>query len=302
MKLSDAFSAFIREKNSLAYSRETITYYSLHIINFIEWCNDIKFISDVREISKQLFEEYSLFLIEKNTHLKRVSIQTYLRAVKVFINWINNNLLDDDIGKLSLIKAETTNIVPLSDAEVKVVLSCFDNSLLGLRNKLICLLMLDSGLRRGEIVSLQTKDIYLSNNTMLVLGKGNKERIVPFGEETKRHLIRYINHRKKNEKVFFLCNDGSPITNNTIKMMFQDLKDTTQISRLHAHLLRHTFATNYILYGGDVEELRILLGHTSIMMTQKYVHLAAQQRILNQRYHSHIDKLVCEYKDLVINA
>ena len=67
-------------------------------------------------------------------------------------------------------------------------------------------------------------------------------------------------------------------------------------------MLRHTFVTNYILYGGDVEELRILLGHTSITMTQKYVHLAAQQRILNQRYHSHIDKLICQFEDTELNV
>ena len=199
------------------------------------------------------------------------------------------------MGKLKLIKAEIANIVPLSDVEVKILLNNFDNSYFGIRNKLMVMFMLDSGLRRGEVVSLESKNIFMHNNTMLVQGKGEKERLVPFGEETKRYINRYSHMRNEYEKRFFQKEDGTPITDNTIKMYFQDLKESTGIIRLHPHLLRHTFATNYILYGGDVEELRILLGHTSLQMTMKYVHLATQQRILNPRYHSHIDKLFCQY-------
>lgn len=215
--------------------------------------------------------------------------------MKTFLLWLNENEFIQNVGKLKLIKAEIANIVPLSDVEVKILLNNFDNSYFGIRNKLMVMFMLDSGLRRGEVVSLESKNIFMHNNTMLVQGKGEKERLVPFGEETKRYINRYSHMRNEYEKRFFQKEDGTPITDNTIKMYFQDLKESTGIIRLHPHLLRHTFATNYILYGGDVEELRILLGHTSLQMTMKYVHLATQQRILNQRYHSHIDKLFCQY-------
>lgn len=303
MTISDAFTAFTREKYSEGISEETLRFYNYNIPKFIEWCYDFYDIEDVGDLDSTVFEEYKIYLLSNKHKTKKTSLQTYSRAIKTFLNWINSkNLLDDDIGKLTLIKAETPNIVPLSDAEIKILLNCFDDTFLGVRNKLIVLLMVDSGLRRGEVVSLSTGNINLINNTMLIIGKGNKERLVPFGEETKRYIRIYLNMIDKKEKYFFQNNDGKPITNNTIKLFFQKLKINSEIYRLHPHLLRHTFATNYILYGGDVEELRILLGHTSIIMTQKYIHLAAQQRILNQRYHSHIDKLICKYENIDLNV
>lgn len=298
MTISEAFTLFIREKYAEGMSEETLKYYNYNIPKFVEWCYDFYDIEYINDLENSVFENYKIYLLENKNKTKKTSLQTYSRAIKTFLNWVNNKgLFDNDIGKLTLIKAEIPNIVPLSDAEIQILLNCFDNSYLGIRNKLIILLMVDSGLRRGEIVSLETANINLTNKTMLVFGKGNKERIVPFGEETKRYMNMYCSMTNPAEEKFFQKANSEPITNNTIKMFFQDLKKESGIKRLYPHLLRHTFATNYILYGGDVEELRILLGHTSIIMTQKYVHLAAQQRILNQRYHSHIDKLVCQFEN-----
>lgn len=294
MTLCAAYQQFLKEKISEGVTEQTLKYYKYNLPKFIEWCVDNK-IENVEDVYTHLFEDYKLYLIENKNGTKKISLQTYTRAVKTFLLWLNENEFIQNVGKLKLIKAEIANIVPLSDVEVKILLNNFDNSYFGIRNKLMVMLMLDSGLIRGEVVSLESKNIFMHNNTMLVQGKGEKERLVPFGEETKRYINRYSHMRNEYEKRFFQKEDGTPITDNTIKMYFQDLKESTGIIRLHPHLLRHTFATNYILYGGDVEELRILLGHTSLQMTMKYVHLATQQRILNQRYHSHIDKLFCQY-------
>lgn len=294
MTLCAAYQQFLKEKISEGVTEQTLKYYKYNLPKFIEWCVDNK-IENVEDVYTHLFEDYKLYLIENKNGTKKISLQTYTRAVKTFLLWLNENEFIQNVGKLKLIKAEIANIVPLSDVEVKILLNNFDNSYFGIRNKLMVMFMLDSGLRRGEVVSLESKNIFMHNNTMLVQGKGEKERLVPFGEETKRYINRYSHMRNEYEKRFFQKEDGTPITDNTIKMYFQDLKESTGIIRLHPHLLRHTFATNYILYGGDVEELRILLGHTSLQMTMKYVHLATQQRILNQRYHSYIDKLFCQY-------
>lgn len=297
MTITEAFTLFIRRKKSEGLSNETLYYYNFNIPKFIEFCYDYYDIEDVDELNRDIFEEYKHFLISNKNGKKKTSLQTYSRAVKTFLNWVNHeDFLREDIGKLTLIKSEVPNIVPLSDKEVKLLLDYFDNSELGIRNKLISLLMLDSGLRRGEVVKLKTANINFINQVMLVQGKGNKERLVPFGKETNRYLQIYSKYHNSSNEYFFQDEKGNSITGNTIKMFFQKLKKNGGIPRIYPHLLRHTFATNYILYGGDVEELRILLGHSSIVMTQKYVHLAAQQRILNQRYHSHIDKLLCEYQ------
>lgn len=74
-------------------------------------------------------------------------------------------------------------------------------------------------------------------------------------------------------------------------MLFQDLKTKSGITRLYPHLLRHTFATNYIYNGGNLEVLRVLLGHSTISITQIYIHLASQMHIINDKYNSHLDTL-----------
>ena len=80
----------------------------------------------------------------------------------------------------------------------------------------------------------------------------------------------------------FLTIEREPITSNAIKMLFQRLKISSGISRLYPHLLRHTLATNYIIQGGNLEVLRVLLGHSTISITQIYVHLATQMHLINE--------------------
>ena len=172
MTISEAFTLFIREKYSDGNSLETMNYYNYNIPKFIEWCYDFYDIEDVEDLDSTVFEEYKICLLNNKIRTKKTSLQTYSRAIKTFLNWLNNNgLLSRDIGKLTLIKAELPNIIPLSDTEVRILLKCFDNSYLGIRNKLIVLLMVDSGLRRAEVVNIKRTNINLVNKTMLILGK-----------------------------------------------------------------------------------------------------------------------------------
>ncbi len=293
MTLDKAFETFILRQKAKGNSKETIKYYNYNIPFFISFCKEYN-CTDTYDLSVELFEMYKCHLLEVKLKTRKISLQTYVRAVKVFYKWLyEEGKLEKGIkmDKLTLIKAEKVNIIPLSDKEIQVLLNCFDNSFYGIRNKLIVLLMVDSGLRRGEVVNLKKNDINLVNRTMLIHGKGSKERLVPFGTITEMYLKKLNNISNQNCDYLFQKIDGEPITDNTIKMFFQDLKKDSSITRLYPHLLRHTFATNYILNGGDTEELRILLGHSSIMTTQVYLHLAAQQKILNQRYQSHIDTI-----------
>lgn len=292
MNILKAYEMFMQEQRFRGNSPETISYYKICLNMFMDYCGrDL----DIEDLDIILFKSYQLFLSE-NKDIKKVSVRTYSRAVRVFYRYLFfEDIIDININKLKLIKADKEVIMPLTDTEVKQLLNSFEPlTFLGERDKLICMLMLDCGLRRGEVVNLKLTDIDKNKKTMIINGKGSKQRLVPFGKTVKIQLIRYLSMRSKKPCSFdslFLTVEREPITANTIKMLFQRLKSSSGISRLYPHLLRHTFATNYILQGGNLEVLRVLLGHSSISITQIYIHLAAQMQIVNNRFNSHLDTL-----------
>lgn len=150
---------------------------------------------------------------------------------------------------------------------------------MGLRNMCLFALMVDCGLRRNEALELECSNIHISQGIIKVLGKGQKERIVPIGLYTKKLLNTYITGYKptpiyETERLF-LDRYLKPLTENGVKELFNRVKRKTGITKPHPHILRHTFATKYIMNGGDIISLQQILGHTSLEMVKKYSHLAS---------------------------
>lgn len=218
-----------------------------------------------------------------------------LRAVKAFYNFaIDGDILDDFSRQLKLPKVHKKEQLILDDDEIRQLLGCFSDNPTDMRNKCFVFLMLDCGLRRGEIPRLNVGDVNLKNNTLLVRGKGAKERLVPIGSHCSKLLKDYtaISGCQMSGAPFFMDYlNRERCTDNLMKQVFQDLKVRSGIDRLHPHLLRHTFATYYLADGGDLETLRLILGHSSINTTQIYLHLAFNLKLSRSRYHSHLDLL-----------
>lgn len=280
---------FMQEQRFRGNSSETLSYYKITLNMFMDYCGrDL----DIDELDIILFKSYQMYL-DSEKDIKRVSVQTYARAVRVLYRYLYfEDLIDIDVNKLKLMKSKRETILPLTDAELTNLISCFNMDYwLDIRDRLICQLMFDCGLRRGEIVNLKVSDISIHKSTMIINGKGSKQRIVPFGLCTKQLICNYISYVPSGSKYFFINNDGSHITSNTIKKLFARLKKKSGINRLYPHLLRHTFATNYIYNGGNLEVLRVLLGHSSITITQIYLHLATQMHLVNDTFESHLDKM-----------
>jgi len=118
------------------------------------------------------------------------------------------------------------------------------------------MLLLDSGLRCSEFRNVELNDVNIEGGYLKVMGKGSKERVVPFGASAQKALLRYLLHFRPEPfnliiQNFFLTLDGRPLTKNCVKMMFQRIAKKSRVKRLHPHLCRHTFATNYLINGGD---------------------------------------------------
>jgi site-specific recombinase XerD len=157
-------------------------------------------------------------------------------------------------------------------------------------------LMLDTGLRSNEVVTMQARDVHVEERYLKVMGKGRKERIVPFGSASQRAMLKYLFHFRAEPAHagidnFFLALDGQQMTNNALRCIMKRLAKRSGVERLHAHLLRHTFALNYLVNSGDVFTLQQMLGHTTLEMVRRYVNLASVHVMAQHRRFSPVDTM-----------
>lgn len=231
-----------------------------------------------------IFQDWILDL--RSGKIKNTSIRSYARSVKVFLRWsYDQDYCVDYLKGVRLPKDDAAIQFPLSAAEVKTVDSCFSLvSEQGLRNYCIFHLMLDCGLRRQEVIHLQIRNIDFERNILHILdSKANKSRMVlvpDFLLDQIRNYLQMTDRQSGGVWLFLSLRGGNRITEDTVRNLFTRLKSDAGIPRLHAHLLRHTFATSYLIGGGNLEFLRVFLGHANYAVTQIYSGMAAQLKML----------------------
>jgi integrase/recombinase XerC/integrase/recombinase XerD len=158
------------------------------------------------------------------------------------------------------------------------------------------MILLDSGLRIGELINLKMEDIHMDEGYLKVMGKGRRERIVPIGNNAQKVLQRYL-FRFRPKPInpvtnnVFLSQSSKPLTGNSMKLMFTRLAKRSGVCRLHAHLCRHTFATRFLINGGDVFSLQQILGHSTLAMVSHYVNLASSHVVIQHQRYSPLDRL-----------
>jgi site-specific recombinase XerD len=235
---------------------------------------------------------------EQERRVSPYTVQGKIRALKAFASWLHREGYTSDhvLYNLKLPKAPANLIEPLTDSEVNQLLD-YQNPLtaLGCRNTALLVVFLDSGLRISELCGLKHEHTHIEEDYLKVMGKGSKERVVPFGGLTQKMLFRYIIHfRPKplvaNDDFLFLSLDGEPLRPNAVKLLLKRWGKKAGVPRLHAHLCRHTFATNFLNHNcGDVFRLQQILGHNTLEMVRKYVHFASAQAMINGKPSSPVD-------------
>ena len=270
MKYADALEEFLID-GKLRNNRLSTESNYIRCLTYFQRYTGVEKVEDITLIT---CKRYLLTLQGRN--LSEVSIQTYIRALRAFLHWLyENEYLSTNIStKFKLPRAQRKVIDILTTAEIHQLVNCFDTSNFhDLRNLCICLLMLDSGLRLGEVSTLQAERVHLDERYAIVDGKCNKQRYVPFGEFGANYYRQYIDRRP--DSPHFICQiDGKSVSIDTLKDFSAKLKRKCGISRIHPHLLRHTFATRYLENGGNIYNLQIILGHTSLEMVKRYLHLS----------------------------
>lgn len=302
ISLQEAYVSFISNGESY-WANATLVYYRKNLGYFLQYLGD-RFGKPLdslmlSELPDTIFVEYIVFLRSKERYaghplrgcmnvsgtIKSNTVRTYCRAVKAFFNYLYRNRYTyirytEDVR---LPKSDDDMIVPLLESEAVKIDSIFDASVPNdLRNLCIIHLMLDAGLRSCEVIALGAGDVIFSNGTIVVnRSKGNKSRVVKMCPKLSRMLQAYVDVYSPSGTFFRRvgCNKG--INEDVIKALFLRVRRNTGICRLHPHLLRHTFATSYIMGGGNLETLRLLMGHYDYSVTRIYLHLANQYLIMD---------------------
>lgn len=217
----------------------------------------------------------------------RVSDETIngrIRAFRRFFNFLVEEELWNGSNPMTGIKPikAVKRIKPVVDADViqKIISSINRKTFEGHRNLLIVLLLWDGMLRKNELLNLKTFEIVVESRLIKVFGKGRKERMVPLGNKTLRVLQQFISRwRSKFDGEHLICmRNGQPLKDRHCHKIIQQL-GRRQGVELYPHLIRHSAATWYIRQGGNPVILQGIMGHTSLSVTQQYLHLSSQDAL-----------------------
>jgi integrase/recombinase XerD len=202
-------------------------------------------------------------------------------------------------------KAEKKHIRVFSDDEVRALHeACVPPAnglrpdvrrMIAARNRAILWTLLDTGMREGELCGMRFKDLDRQRGTIYIMGKGAKERKLLLGQRGYHYLTSYLDHWRgdpeTSEDRLLLTDDGSPLTESTVRQLFRRLKRLSGITdkRVSAHTCRHWYAIRFLLKGGKLFALQRHLGHESLEMVKIYAHFTDQDAEAEKRKYSPAD-------------
>lgn len=266
------------------YSDNTILNYKRDIIEYLDYLN--------RECLDYLDITYNdlRFLLEyyNSIHNKSQSIRRKISSIKGFYKYLvrYQKIDNNPFLYISLPKIEKKLPEYLNYNEVIDIFKEIDTStILGLRDRLILELLYATGIRVSELVNIKINDINFSNNSINILGKGRKMRVVYYNSVCKEYLDLYIKIRNSKNIYLILNHHNEKITTRGISLIIDKIIKHTSIKKnVHPHVLRHTFATHLINNGCDLLTVQELLGHSSISTTGIYTHISSD--LIKESYHS----------------
>lgn len=265
------------EKN---YSPHTVTAYKKDIQEFIAFASGVYNIVDINKVEYPIIRSWIIKLVGKGVTNRTINRKiASLKAYYKFIQKIGVVDLNPLITHKAL-KTKNKLEVPFSKSEMDKILKQipFDNDFEGARDKLLIEFLYATGIRRAELISLKLSDFNSAKTTIKVLGKRNKERVLPLVPSILPFLSSYIEQRFSLETIvdkdiLFLTKSGHKIYETLVyRVINKYLSMVSPKVKKSPHILRHTFATHLLNNGADLNAVKELLGHSSLASTQVYTH------------------------------
>lgn len=278
--LADQCKTFL-ERSSTHLAPLTLKWYKYDLEQLVHFCKNYN-IKTLSEIDNRVLRAYVAERHKTGMHIK--SIRREISAIRTFFQTMMNmgEAKHNPAKNLHMPKPATHLPNTLDVDEVFQLLSVTGDGILEIRDRAILELFYSSGLRLSELVGLNIDDVDLHSGLLRVTGKRKKVRVVPFG---KKHagacLQQWLDRRKaitkEEEKALFVSTRGARLTARAVQKRLQHIGLKQKLpSRVHPHMLRHSFATHMLESSGDLRAVQELLGHQDIASTQIYTHLDFQ--------------------------
>lgn len=269
---------------------KTHVWYSQKLSVFSAWCvAEHVELEDINNRSVTRFQEHLLTTRSprKNATLSSYTVHGYIQVIKGFANWCTqddeyeDHISEKAIKRVKQVKVDEVIIETFTDTQIAALKKATEHEQtqhLRDRDQVMLDLLLATGIRANEVCTLTLGNVYLhpTDPHIKVFGKGRKWREIGLPNDTRRKLRRYIDTYRQaaeNDEVVFISRYHEPLRPKGIDLLFDRLAKWGNIEgvRCSAHTCRHTFATNYLRNGGDIYRLSILMGHSSVKITEIYL-------------------------------
>jgi integrase/recombinase XerD len=274
------FDQFLKERRFLKnVTPRTLTWYGVAFRNYraVVPGDDLP--------SKASLQALVIALRERG--IRPVTVNTYIAAMNAFCVWLQQEGHLAAPVKLQKLRVEKRVLTLLDDAQMRVLVRFRPRTFRQARVHLAACLILDTGLRISEALHLRREDIDYDNLILKVFGKGQKERLVPFSHDLRKRLYRFAKWQTEKgiqSALTFAGFGGASWEKRNSTTSLYLLLQNLSLPKFGWHRLRHTFATNYLRHGGDIVRLAIVLGHSQITTTQRYLHLVTDDlRVAHER-------------------
>ena len=260
-------------------SKNTVQSYRNYISSLTDW--SIKSVdTSLKKLKRSHIEKYISYLFACG--LKSSSINRKISTIKSFYTFLLKKKLISvsPVVDMTTVKQEKYLPTSMSELEVECLIKSPNlDSSIGRRDRAMIEMLYATGMRVSELVNLKITDLDTNRLVIKVMGKGSKERLIPYGEVASDYLSMYLKERNNTTaKEIFLSNRGTRITRGAFwsRIKYYLTKENLKQS-ISPHTLRHAFATHLLNRGADLRSVQILLGHSDLSTTQIYTHIAKQR-------------------------
>ena len=288
----DCFSDYLQLEKK--YSPHTITAYINDVASFQVFLDENFDSEKLENVNYSLIRSWIVAMVDNE--ISNSSVNRKMQSLKAFYKFLlkTKQIAINPLLKHKALKTPKILQIPFSEKELDNVLNnlVFPDGFEGIRDKLIIDLFYTTGIRRSELINLKIANISLSSGTIKVLGKRNKERIIPILPIISQNIKNYLLERAHLESItdadyLFLMLKGIKLNDSFVYRLINNYFSTvSEKVKKSPHILRHTFATHLLNNGADLNSVKELLGHSSLASTQIYTHssLAELKKVYNNAH------------------